>query len=34
VQGWPTRSPRPIFGPPELLKWPSKTFLSDSDNIS
>jgi len=27
-QGRPTRGPRAIFGPPELLKWPLKTSLS------
>ena len=32
-QGRPTRGPRAIFGPHELLKWPSRTSLSDSDNI-
>ncbi len=25
-QGWPTQGQRDIFGPPELLEWPSILF--------
>ncbi len=25
-QGWPTQGQRAIFGPPELLEWPSILF--------